>query len=192
LATCVKPRYHFSANQNTFFERIPYRNHKILTEKEKHVTRFLALANANKTNKPKFLYAFNIIPAKKLSLQELAQHASAQTTDCPYTNSLSIKPDQQQLQNKRKQNTNNEYDENESAQFFYDADHIKKMNEINERAMTEKKRKIEAAKTKELEPCWFCLGGSKVERHYIVSVGDKVCIIYIFPFFNKNNIYNTW
>jgi hypothetical protein len=53
LAMKVKPRYHFSANQNVFFERIPYRNHKVLTEKEKHLTRFLALAKANKTNKPK-------------------------------------------------------------------------------------------------------------------------------------------
>jgi hypothetical protein len=48
------------------------------------------------------------------------------------------------------------------------------MNEINEKAMNEKKRRLEAKESKELEPCWFCLGGSKVERHYIVSVGDKV------------------
>ena len=53
LATRVKPRYHFSANNNVFFERIPYRNHKVLTEKERNLTRFLALAKANKTNKPK-------------------------------------------------------------------------------------------------------------------------------------------
>ena len=53
LATRVKPRYHFSANQNIFFERIPYRNHKVLTEKERNLTRFLALANVNKSNKPK-------------------------------------------------------------------------------------------------------------------------------------------
>jgi len=129
------------------------------------------------------------VPAKKLSLQELANSSATQTTDCPYTNSLSIRPEHLQSSNvnKRKQN-NNEFDENESAQFFYDAEHIKKMNEINERAMNEKKRKIEAAKQKELEPCWFCLGGSKVERHYIVSVGDKAYLAYAKGAINRDHL----
>lgn len=55
LATKIRPRYHFSATQNLFFERIPYRNHRILHEKEKHLTRFLALAKVNKPNKPKVI-----------------------------------------------------------------------------------------------------------------------------------------
>jgi hypothetical protein len=53
LALKLKPRYHFSATQNIFFERIPYRNHRVLLEKEKHATKFLALAKVNKPNKPK-------------------------------------------------------------------------------------------------------------------------------------------
>ncbi len=57
------------------------------------------------------------MPAKKLSLHELALHSAAQTTDCPYTNSLSIKPEQPV---KRKQSKENDYDEENSAQFFYD------------------------------------------------------------------------
>jgi hypothetical protein len=71
------------------------------------------------------------------------------------------------------------------------------MNEINEKAMNEKKRRLEAKESKELEPCWFCLGGSKVERHYIVSVGDKVIVfleygkkilIKFYLYFNLSNL----
>ena len=25
-----------------------------------------------------------------------------------------------------------------------------------------------------MDPCWFCLGGSKIEKQYIVSIGSKV------------------
>lgn len=117
-----------------------------------------------------------------MSPQELAQQTSAQSTDCPYTNSISIKSDQPV---KRKQESNN--DEESTAQFFYDADHIKKMNELNERAL-EKKRRIEENKNKEPEPCWFCLGGSKVERQYIVSVGDKCYLAYAKGAINKDHL----
>ena len=124
-----------------------------------------------------------MIPAKKMTLQELAQQTSSQSTDCPYTNSLSIKIDQPV---KRKQDKNDDDDE-AAAQFFYDADHIKKMNEINEKAL-EKKRRIEENKNKEHEPCWFCLGGSKVERQYIVSVGDKCYLAYAKGAINKDHL----
>lgn len=128
------------------------------------------------------MYAFNVTPAKKLSQQELAHNTSGQATDCPYTNSLSIKIEQPV---KRKQTDQDEYDEDNAAQFFYDAEHIKKMNAINEMAMNEKKRRTEAAQARALEPCWFCLGGSKVERHYIVSVGDKCYLAYAKGAINK-------
>ncbi len=63
LAMQIKPRYHFSATQNVFFERIPYRNHQVLMEKEKNVTRFLALGKANPKNKPK-VFIFMIFMIK--------------------------------------------------------------------------------------------------------------------------------
>ena len=172
LAARICPRYHFSGLQNVFFERLPYRNHQILAEKEKHVTRFLALAKANKANKPKFLYAFNIIPARKMSLRDLAQQ-SGQSTESPYTGKLSVKSEEAL---KRKNDAEQE-EHSTGGQFFYDQEHIKKMNAIHDKDMMTKRKKMEAAANKEQEPCWFCLGGSKVERHYIVSVGDKVCSI---------------
>ena len=53
LAMVTKPRYHFAAKQNFFFERIPYRNHVVLSEKELHLTKFFGLSKVNKANKPK-------------------------------------------------------------------------------------------------------------------------------------------
>ena len=118
------------------------------------------------------MYAFNLIPARKMTASELAQHTASKTTDSPYLSNLTIKTDELKRKNG---------DEDESAgQFFYDSEHIKKMNSINERAMNEKRKRTEERQNKELEPCWFCLGGTKVERHYIVSVGDKV-IIFSYP-----------
>jgi hypothetical protein len=75
-------------------------------------------------------------------------------TDCPYKDQVNVKIS----------------DDKPSLQYFYDADHIKKMNEVNEI----NKRKFEEVQKKQQEPCWFCLGGTQVERHLIVSVGDKV------------------
>ena len=53
LATKLRPRYHFTAIENIFFERIPYRNHRVAQEKDKNLTRYLSLAKVNKSNKPK-------------------------------------------------------------------------------------------------------------------------------------------
>ena len=59
----LKPRYHFSGLHNQFFERPPYRNHRVLTERPAHVTRFIALADFGHPDKQnKFLYAFNTEP----------------------------------------------------------------------------------------------------------------------------------
>jgi hypothetical protein len=154
LAMKIKPRYHFSATQNVFFERLPYRNHTMLLEKEKHLTRFLSVAQVNPKNKPKYLYAFNIIPSKKINYVEIVRQTVNLATDCPYSNQVTVKSS----------------DDQPTLQYFYDAAHIQKMNEINE----SNKRKMEAVQNKQQEPCWFCLGGSQVERHLIVSVGDKV------------------
>lgn len=48
------------------------------------------------------------------------------------------------------------------------------MNELQEIEMAKARRRMEMSANKEREPCWFCLGGTKIERQYIVSVGEKV------------------
>ncbi len=120
LATSLKPRYHFSAMQNIFFERFPYRNHQILAEKSVNLSRFLALAKANKSNKPKYLYAFNITPAKHMTSQELAQQTASKITESPYLNNLLIKTSEL----KRK---NAEEDAVLGSQFFYMVNIVKKL-----------------------------------------------------------------
>ena len=63
----LKPRYHFAASQNRFYERPPYRNHTFLSERSTHVTRFIALAQfGNPDKQNKFLYAFNTEPLSTL------------------------------------------------------------------------------------------------------------------------------
>ncbi|RNA42364.1 CWF19 1 [Brachionus plicatilis] len=182
LAQKLKPRYHFSAVENFFFERIPYRNHQVLLEKEKHMTRFLGLAKVNKSNKPKFLYAFNIVPAKSLDYAELVrQTANPISSDNPYSTNLSLKNDDGSQYY-------GDHDLQPSKQYFYDADYIKKMNELQEQEMLKQKRKLEAMHKQEQEPCWFCLGGSKVERQYIVSVGDKCYLAYAKGALNKDHL----
>uniref|UniRef100_A0A2K6CQ38 CWF19-like protein 1 n=1 Tax=Macaca nemestrina TaxID=9545 RepID=A0A2K6CQ38_MACNE len=45
LAMGLKPRYHFAALENTYYERLPYRNHIVPQENAQHATWFIALAN---------------------------------------------------------------------------------------------------------------------------------------------------
>lgn len=182
LALKLKPRYHFSASQNLFFERIPYRNHQILAEKEKHMTRFLALAKVNKSNKPKFLYAFNLTPANKMNYVDMVrQTVSTVSSNNPYSNELNVKNDDGSKYYA-------EHDVQPSLQYFYDAEYIEKMNQLQEMEMLKHKRRMEASKNKELEPCWFCLGGTKIERQYIVSVGDKCYLAYAKGAINKDHL----
>lgn len=74
LVTGVKPRYHITGSVSSndvpvgvYYERQPYRNHVVLAESNKPVTRFVSLASINSEKKgPKWLYAFNIRPASNL------------------------------------------------------------------------------------------------------------------------------
>lgn len=57
-----------------------------------------------------------------------------------------------------------------------------------EKELEKQKRRLEASQNKEQEPCWFCLGGSKIERQYIVSVGDKCYLAYAKGALNKDHL----
>ena len=66
LAANLKPRYHFSATQNFFYERLPYHNARIYGQ-EIHSSRFIATAKVNKKNKPK-VSCFNSFKLNLLAL----------------------------------------------------------------------------------------------------------------------------
>ncbi len=53
LTLALRPRYHFSALEGVYYERLPYRNHKVLAESAKHATRFLGLAKVGNPAKQK-------------------------------------------------------------------------------------------------------------------------------------------
>ncbi|KAK2740296.1 hypothetical protein FQN57_006176 [Myotisia sp. PD_48] len=59
LCSVLRPRYHFSSFANFFYEREPFFHLPADEfEAEKHITRFINLAQSNNTAKEKWLYAF--------------------------------------------------------------------------------------------------------------------------------------
>ncbi|GFN87297.1 cwf19-like protein 1 [Plakobranchus ocellatus] len=179
VARVLKPRYHFAGLEGIFYERQPYRNHQVLLEPARHVTRFVALANAGNKDKIKYLYAFNIVPLSKMDAAELVKQPE-DVTECPYTPSSVLASKQ----------------EEEGQQFFYDmkagpptrgrkrGQHGERgggggrgrhegrngNGENRHRDFHEKKPRRDAQPA---GPCWFCLGSPEVEKHLVVSVSDK-------------------
>lgn len=150
LALGLRPRYHFCATEDVFYERQPYRNHKVLVEKEKHVTRFISLAKVNNSQKKKYLYAFNIIPLCNMDEAELTKQPS-DVKECPYKKGLFNHPDK-----------------DEPAQFFYDTNTTEKGKKRKREDKREQKKHPRPS-----GPCWFCLGSPEVEKHLVVSVGTE-------------------
>lgn len=114
-----------------------------------------------------------MVPASKMSQKDLNMSNAPKVTDCPYRDNIIIS-----RENLKRKGAEDE--EGPEGGFFYDAGHIAKMNAINEKAIMKKKKKLEEREMRKDEPCWFCLGGTKVERHFIVSVGEKVNTLYLF------------
>lgn len=83
LALGLRPRYHFAGARNVFFERAPYRNHKIAQAAQQSVTRFIALAEFGNAERRKALYAFNVVPASAMTRDELVKQP-ADATECPF------------------------------------------------------------------------------------------------------------
>lgn len=154
LAMGLKPRYHFAGLEGMFYERQPYRNHKVLAEKDKHVTRFLGLAKVNNKDKKKYLYAFNITPLKHMAASELVKQP-LDVTESPFI--------QTALRRAQKK-------EEQGAQFFYDQQVLDKAEKRQRREQNGPAQKKHAQAQ---GPCWFCLGSPEVEKQLVVSVGSQ-------------------
>lgn len=155
LAITLKPRYHFCGLLGVHYERQPYRNHKVLAEPAKHVTRFIGLAKVGNTAKKKYLYAFNISPMASMDPTELTSQPD-DVTECPY------KQKQFHLQEEKQQD----------QQFFYDmkgGGEKKRKGEGQDR----QNKKQKGERPVPTGPCWFCLGSPQVEKHLVVSVGTE-------------------
>ncbi|XP_033638777.1 CWF19-like protein 1 [Asterias rubens] len=158
LVLALRPRYHFSALEGAYYERLPYRNHKVLAESAKHATRFLGLAKVGNPAKQKYLYAFNIVPMKTMERDELVKQPQ-DVTECPYSWS-STKPEQ-----KSQADMSNQY-------FFSQRGGQRGRGQKRSRGQHsghEGQRKPPQPRG----PCWFCLGSPEVEKHLVVSVGTS-------------------
>ncbi|KAH7932374.1 hypothetical protein HPB51_029324 [Rhipicephalus microplus] len=153
LAFFLRPRCHFTSSGDTYYERTPYRNHKVLQEQARHVTRFISLASVGNATKAKWLYAFSMDPMSSITNAELVKQPT-DVTECPYEFSESDLKDAS----------------SKSQQFFYDltpaAEKGKKRNRDSGDRQERKKRPPPAPKG----PCWFCLASPEVEKHLIQVV----------------------
>ncbi|KAK2724390.1 hypothetical protein QYM36_001043 [Artemia franciscana] len=153
LALKVKPRYHFAGVEDIFYQRLPYRNHRVLAESQKHVTRFIGVAKVGNKSQ-KWLYAFNLTPMCKMDNSTLVEQPT-DATESPYINDekivnvgLPTKP--------------------ELNQFFYDTNY-----QPGEAGQQKKKRKYEENRPPgPPSPCWFCLSSPDVDKHLIISIGE--------------------
>ncbi|CAD6186691.1 unnamed protein product [Caenorhabditis auriculariae] len=160
LAAELKPRYHI-AGTGVHYERQPYRNHRVLLEPARHVTRFIGLASVANDEKQKWLYACNIKPMRKLEKEELvAQPPNA--SEFPYKEVL------EELKVKEVLNNMDSGKRPEGAQYrfeMYDQDDTESRKRRNEDGGPREKRPA--------APCWFCLSNVDAEKHLVVSVGDS-------------------
>ncbi|KAG1448179.1 hypothetical protein G6F56_009019 [Rhizopus delemar] len=95
VAAALKPRYHFAASQDTFYEREPYKN--IVSglagpdEREaKHATRFIGLGDVLNKNKQRWFYAFNLVPMTEMTSEALESEPN-NTTENPFTSLVTNK-----------------------------------------------------------------------------------------------------
>ena len=190
LVNRVKPRYLFSASDpgpdsevGIYFERQPFRNHTVLKESPRPVTRFISLACVSADKKgPKWLYAFNIKPGSELlkldkesgrneGRMEL-NHQPDDTTESPF----------------RGMHINfgsNKSKGHDTVQFFYQVPSDKRQrgdqgngnNRNNRRYDQQTHEQDDRPKRPRVEfdpdQCWFCLASPKVEKEFIVSIADN-------------------
>jgi len=153
----IKPRYHFVGLEGVFYERAPYRNHQVLQEQARHVTRFLALAKMGNKNRQRYLYAFTITPIKCLTHAELVRQPE-DVTETPFKKLIA-------------------HEEAKSIPVIT-SDQYRwgpQQNRGQKRKLNAKTHNNGGVEKKQARPqdwsCWFCLGGDKVEKHLVASVG---------------------
>ncbi|CAN0109654.1 unnamed protein product, partial [Phaeothamnion confervicola] len=85
-ALAAKPRYHFAATRDAFFQRLPYRLPEPPPPGQKGVvfTRFVALATVgNPDKKRRWMHALSVEPVTHVAADVLTAQPAG-TTECPY------------------------------------------------------------------------------------------------------------
>lgn len=169
VAAAVKPRYHFSALHECYYERLPYRNHVVLREKPKHTTRFISLAHTTNKDKMKWLYAFSIIPMLSMVPTDLSLQPEG-TTENPYQEVL-IRRVKRERAEKRKFLESEEHKLNQQT-YRWDVELMAQ--DFDSKNKHDRNAPL-TAKVKDRGTdftCWFCLGSEKVEKHLVISIGS--------------------
>ncbi|XP_062132153.1 CWF19-like protein 1 homolog isoform X1 [Drosophila sulfurigaster albostrigata] len=159
LSREIKPRYHFCGINGTFYECAPFRVPKDETTQFELCTRFISLADVGNAEKAKYIYALSLKPVDKTRLLDLVQ----KTTDeipCPY-----IDLDMSGVVKKN--------ETSESQQYFFDMDSSGNRKRRGEAGQRDKRPRIMQI---DQDNCWFCLSSIKVEKHLIITVGERFYI----------------
>ncbi|KAM3176868.1 hypothetical protein ACTXT7_005637 [Hymenolepis weldensis] len=173
IANSVKPRYHFAATSSVFYERKPYRNHRVLQEKERLVTRFIALANVGNKENAKYLYALKVKPVDKMTLSELVAQPP-DVTENPYFDTI-----KKALKERQRES------EVQTDQYFYSMPKKRRVEgDGNGRRPGWKLKKYdrsdnpdgESAPAKVNDACWFCLGNPQVAKHLLVAISTHAYV----------------
>lgn len=167
LAWALRPRYYFVGGLNYFCERPPFRNHKVLSETARNVTRFYSIADIWNAEKMKWIYAFNIVPAKFATSDDLLAQPQG-TTENPF-----IKLVQEQASRQESHQAGRP----QSGQFFFavdsgngnDGESGHKRRRDNRNDPDRQPRKQPRVDT---DTCWFCFASPNIDKTLIVSIGD--------------------
>ncbi|TPP63245.1 CWF19 1 cell cycle control [Fasciola gigantica] len=189
LAYFLRPRYHFCSGNGSYFERPPYRNHRVLQEKASHVTRFIALADVKNPFNRKYLYALKLVPIDKMTREDLTnqpedvtenpyreiaeaenyqgKETEVQTEQYFYAMSDGSLADRPARKRRMKRSENDEDQTTEQHGGDYDPSALSRQ----KRRMKMLEEKLE--KPREQAACWFCLGNPQVKKHLVVSVNTQ-------------------
>lgn len=159
LALVLRPRYHFAGREGLHYERLPYRNHKVLAESAKQVTRFVGLAKVGNAEKKKSLYAFNITPMCNMTPDDLTKQP-VDVTECPY--SYSERPVEKQQVDM-------------SNQYFYSTNQQQDRGQKRARDQSSQDRRPKRP-SQPAGACWFCLSSPEVEKHMVISIGTHTYV----------------
>lgn len=169
LTYFLKPRYHFCGDE-VFVERRPFRNHKVLQESNRPVTRLLCLANVDNKNKQKWLYAFSITPSSMMDRVELVKQPDG-TTENPF--SFPSEWEDKSVIGKSQFFYDTQYNESNAQRGSGNRKRKHPHNQVGEYGEGDRKKHQEGGEKKQQSiKCWFCLASPEVEKHLIASIGD--------------------
>uniref|UniRef100_V9KJE3 CWF19-like protein 1 n=1 Tax=Callorhinchus milii TaxID=7868 RepID=V9KJE3_CALMI len=166
LASTLKPRYHFAALEGIHYERLPYRNHVVLQENARHVSRFISLANISNTSKKKYLYAFNVVPINSMDPTELVKQPQ-DVTENPY---------RKMFKDSQKTKLGEGTTEESAVQFFFELNKPEGRKRRSDGGGTFTQSKQHRKPPQPTGPCWFCLASPEVEKHLVISIGTHCYI----------------